>query len=321
VDFARTVLLLCSLADSGETEKKLAETAKGFYHSECAKSRTGEALPARGSRKSKTNTGQGPTSKQKTAPTKSTGNLAQKCTRILPTFVAPPSAGSGDTLQWVDKAADSVKDTMRHSEMVKYLDQCPKKYLNAFDRICDTAAEDKKILNSEKYRKFCQEWCEETAGSDPAELEKVAARSMPDIPFWKSRYTITALKQYQYLKKVKQLLTASHLKTLYEVYLSLSNNFYSCGKVNEKDQDLLIKLGQVPRDVLEAEQCFAHWKGSVNLGRIHPRVIMMQLAQDNAHTDVLDKWTNLFDTEYFDPILLQRKERKSSQVFKMSSSR
>jgi len=305
LEFSRLILTICQTGGhtQSERDRRLAISCEAFYISECAKNRSGLALNIKDKKKGKAQASSGE-GKKVEKPEKrkmnKIGETARKCARVFPTIKAIPFVGIGDDRKHLPTKSNSVLDQIHHGEYVELVGKLPVKDQNALSKITEVSLEDRKFLNSEKYQevtKALMEKRKDEGGETKIEPEEVATWFPPDS-FWKTRMTVTAFKQYHALKSEGMLLTDSHLQTtirvLQEVAIGLST-------ISQPPTDLtrkLIETGRVAEEDLHTRGTEPFWKKSRNLGRIHPRVVALQLLEDGNQRG-MEEWTELCKLPFF----------------------
>jgi hypothetical protein len=303
LDFARPILQIAQEGGHSkeECDLRFAATCWGFFYSECAKSSTGLAFSTSG-RKAKASVPQeGKQDKKEGRVARQTdvvGPLAQTCARVWPTIHGQPAIGTGADTKNMDPLLNPVLDQLRHLEYTDILTKMAKKDRSALSKITATTLEDRRFLNSEEFKQRTKELvAADEFLKNPKEAMKVIPLRFPQDSFWHTRMTVTAYKQYQVLKKENLLLTEAHFRTVLRVLTILEAELK---KPRPLDPDLQKKLkdGGVTDQDVSGRSTVPFWKGSRNLGRIHPRIVALQLREEGRVKD-LEEWTEICQTPFF----------------------
>jgi len=326
----RNILSFCQKADEAgtlyteSTDRRLLTLVKGLYVNETSYSRTGDALPTRkvkGSGIADTPKGGARDSKNfkptAGAATKRTDkNLAHKVSQFLPSFWNVRRTAPGDDpLDYlpVDQSVVAIRSKAIFKEQLSQVEKLSKKDSVVLEHMHSNYVSDRKLLNDSKVVSataagFFNRLSNESKGTQVS-VGKLAEEFLQQIskkdPFWGKKINRVDVKAWIVLHERKQLLHEKEATSVLRVWEKLAALENGDGILSSKEFKTFASKAAFTEDQLKEALKPIKWRGSSNLGRIHPKIMAITAIIANE-TKRAEKLQELVDTPYFAPIMNDR---------------
>jgi len=307
ISFCRTILKLSEQKENGRdiSDVDFSHVCKAFYLTESIKTKSGKTILGQKAKLEKQKGSSQDTGRVR----EQVGKTAQNLRCLIPSYLCPNQfvTNNADVIKF-DNSTNTLRSKLHNTELRTLAGNLPAALRGIVAKMALAHVEDKKILTNRGKQARSNEELKGLEGKTQAERSERMFSNL--MPFWNQRWTITATKQFLSLRAEEKLCTLGHANAALKVYdwLSREHQVVNSGEVRSLNEKLVQTQNHLNHEALQTAQQSVHWTKSVNLGRIHPRIMALTLHALGAPEEVQVRAVEIFGRTYFAPILSIRRD-------------